>query len=370
MFKLKYKDKSSQARVGVLKTNHGKLETPYFMPVATKAAAKYISSSDLKELGTQCFISNGFILSLRPGLEVIEHFDGIHNFMNWKGAVFTDNGGFQMMDDSFYISADKKGVWFKNPFSGTKEHITPEKILDIMYRERSDVAMGFDHITPAGAKKTLTKKNMEYTHLWQKQCKEIHDEKYRKSGQLLFGIAQGGNFKDLRKESAEFVNSLNFDGIAIGGLAIGEGPETMMEMVDHSRPFFDEDKPIYFMGLGSPDDILECVERGIDIFDSAYPTYVARHNTIFTRSGKIKMTAGKHKHDSGPIDKGCDCYACKNYSRAYLRHLMVMKEPLGMRLVSLHNVRFIHQLLEDAKTHIKKGDFKDFKDRFIKDYRK
>ncbi|MFW6230845.1 MAG: tRNA guanosine(34) transglycosylase Tgt [Nanoarchaeota archaeon] len=369
MYTVKHKDKLSKARIGILKTKHGKLETPYFMPVATKAAAKYISSSDLKELGTQCFISNGFILSLRPGLDVMKTLGGIHGFMNWNGGIFTDNGGFQMMDDSFYISANKKGVWFKNPFSGTKEHITPKKIMEIMAVEGSDVAMALDHITKAGAKKAVAKKNMELTHLWQRQCKEIHDEHYRKSGQLLFGIAQGGNDKDLRKESAQYINSLGFDGIAIGGLAIGEGYDTMFEMVDASRPWFDEDKPIYFMGLGSPDDILDCIERGIDIFDSAYPTYVARHNTLFTREGKLKMTAGKHKHDDGPIDKGCDCYACRNYSRGYIRHLMTLKEPLGMRLVSLHNVRFIHRLLEDAKKHIKKGDFKEWKDKFIAQYR-
>jgi queuine tRNA-ribosyltransferase len=369
MFTVKKQDKLSKARTGVLKTKHGKLKTPYFMPVATKAAAKYISSLDLKELGTQCFISNGFIVSLRPGLETIEKFGGIHGFMNWNGGIFTDNGGFQMMDDSFYISADKKGVWFKNPFSGSKEHVTPEKILHIMFTEGSDVAMAFDHITKAGAKKTEAKNNMELTHLWQQQCKEIHDEKYRKHGQLLFGIAQGGNFKDLRRESAEFVNSLDFDGIAIGGLAIGEGPEVMMDMVDASRPFFNEDKPVYFMGLGSPDDILDCVERGIDIFDSAYPTYVARHNTLFTRNGKIKMTAGKHKHDKGPIDPWCDCYACTHYSKGYIRHLMTMKEPLGMRLVSLHNIRFLHKMLEEARKHIEKGTFKKWKDEFVKNYR-
>lgn len=366
-FRIKYKDKNSKARIGTLKTAHGKLETPFFMPVATKAAAKYISSKDLKELGTQCFISNGFILSMRPGLEVIEKFGGIHGFMNWKGGIFTDNGGFQMMDSSFYISADKRGVWFKNPFSGSKEHITPEKILEIMNREGSDVAMALDHITEAGADKKTARKNMEITHHWQKICKETSETKYRKSRQLLFGIAQGGNYKDLRKESARHINSLDFDGIAIGGLAIGEGRDMMLDMVDASTPWFNEEKPLYFMGLGSPDDILECIERGIDIFDSAYPTIVGRRSTIFTRDGKIKMTAGKHKHDFQPIDPWCDSHA-RDFSKAYVRHLMSMKEPLGMRLVSLHNIRFLHKMIETAKEHIKSGDFSEWKRKFLKRY--
>ena len=369
IFEVKNKDKNSKARIGILNTRHGKLETPFFMPVATKAAAKYISSSDLKELGTQCFISNGFILSLRPGLDVIEKFNGIHNFMNWDGGIFTDNGGFQMMDPSFYVSANKKGVWFKSPFSGVKEFITPERILDIMDREGSDVAMALDHISIAGAEKDVAINNMEITHHWQSECKRIHDERYRKNGQLLFGIAQGGNFEDLRIESAKFVDSLDFDGIAIGGLAIGEGPEVMLKMIDASMPNFSENKPVYFMGLGSPDDILDCIERGVDIFDSAYPTHVARNGTIFTRDGKLKMTSAKHKFDNNPIDKECDCYTCKNYTRSYIRHLMVMKEPLGMRLVSLHNVRFIHQMIEEAKEHIKQGNFKEWKDSFVKRYR-
>ena len=367
-YKIKHKDPKSKARIGTLKTAHGNLETPFFMPVATKAAAKYISSSDLEELGTQCFISNGFILSLRPGLETLEKFGGIHGFMNWKKGIFTDNGGFQMMDPNFYISADKRGVWFKNPFSKTKEHITPEKILDIMQREGSDVAMALDHITEAGAKKQTARKNMELTHHWQERCKIIWEEKYKKSKQLLFGIAQGGNYKDLRKESAQYINSLGFDGIAIGGLAIGEGQDVMGDMLDASMPWFDEDKPIYFMGLGSPDDILDCIERGIDIFDSAYPTIVGRRNTIFTRDGKIKMTAGRHKHSKDPIDPWCDSYA-RNYSKAYIRHLMSMQEPLGMRLVSMHNIRFLHKMVEEAKVHIKKGDFKEWKDEFVKRYR-
>ena len=369
-FELKYKDKNSKARVGTLKTKHGELETPYFMPVATKGAAKYISSSDLKDLGTQCFISNGFILSLRPGLDVIEKFGGIHKLMNWNGGIFTDNGGFQMMDPSFYVSANKKGVWFKSPFSGVKEFITPERILDIMDREGSDVAMALDHISIAGAERDVVIRNMELTHLWQKECKEIHDERYRKNGQLLFGIAQGGNFEDLRIESAKYVNSLDFDGLAIGGLAIGEGPETMLRMIDASMPHFSEEKPIYFMGLGSPDDILDCIERGVDIFDSAYPTHVARNGTIFTENGKIKMTSGKHKFDENPIEKNCDCYTCKNYTRGYIRHLMVMKEPLGMRLVSLHNIRFLHKMIEEAKEHIKHGNFKEWKDDFVEKYRR
>lgn len=368
-FTIKNKDKNSKARIGVLKTKHGLLETPFFMPVATKAAAKYISSDDLKELGTQCFISNGFILSLRPGLDVLEKFNGIHKFMNWNGGIFTDNGGFQMMDESFYISADYNGVWFRNPFSGNKEHITPEKILEIMNKEGSDVAMALDHITEAGADKEIAQKNMELTHHWQKECKDIFETKYRQTEQLLFGIAQGGNFKELREESAKYINSLDFDGIAIGGLAIGEGSETMMSMIDASRPFFNEDKPVYFMGLGSPDDILDCIEKGIDIFDSAYPTIVARRNTIFTRNGKIKMISGKYKYDNEPIDSWCDSETSK-FSKSYVRHLMSMKEPLGMRLVSMHNIRFIHKMIEEAKEHIKVGDFKEWKDDFIKRYRK
>jgi queuine tRNA-ribosyltransferase len=368
MFKIEAK--SGKARIGKFKTNHVELETPFFMPVATKAAPKYLCAKDLKEMGTQCFISNGFILSLKPGIDKIKKAGGLHKFMNWEGGIFTDNGGFQMMDPFFYIKADKKGVTFKSPFSGVKQHVTPEKILNIMNTEGSDVAMAFDHITKAGADREEAKQNMEYTHLWQRQCKEIFEDKYRKTGQLIFGIAQGGNFEDLREESAKYVNSLDFDGIAIGGLAIGEGHDTMMKMVRAQMPHFDENKPIYFMGLGSPDDILECISEGIDIFDSAYPTHVARHNRIFTRQGNIKMNSPKYSEDYGPIDDHCDCFTCKNYTRAYVNHLMRCEEPLGMRLVSLHNIRFIQQLIEDAKVAIREDRFEEFKKEFLENYRK
>lgn len=362
------KSKSGKARTGILKTNHGKLETPFFMPVATKAAPKYFCSQDLEQTGTCCFITNGFILSLKPGLAVLKKAGGIHKFMNWDKGIFTDNGGFQMMDDFFYIKADRKGVWFKSPFDGTKIHITPEKILKIMNEEGSDVAMALDHITKAGADFEAAKKNMDITHAWQKECRELFEKRYRKTGQLLFGIAQGGNFKSLRKASAKYINCLDFDGIAIGGLAIGEGPRTMFEMASIQMNEFNEEKPVYFMGLGTPEHILECVDMGIDIFDSAYPTHVARHNTIFTRNGKIKMNSPTFMKDFRPIDKDCDCFACRNYSRAYINHLMRVKEPLGMRLVSIHNVRFIQRMLEDARAAIRKNRFKTFKNTFLRKY--
>ena len=366
MFKIEAK--SGKARIGKFMTNHGELETPFFMPVATKAAPKYFCAQDLKETGTQCFISNGFILSLKPGLEVMKKVGGLHKFMNWDGGIFTDNGGFQMMDEYFYIKGDKSGVWFKSPFDGRKIHITPEKILHIMNTEGSDVAMAFDHITKAKAPREEALRNMELTHIWQKECKEIFEKKYRKSGQLLFGIAQGGNFKDLRKQSAEFINSLDFDGIAIGGLAIGEGRKTMIELTKVQMKVFSKEKPIYFMGLGTPEDILECIGLGVDIFDSAYPTHVARHNTIFTRDGYIKMNSPIYMEDLNPIEKDCDCFTCKTYTRAYVNHLMRAKESLGMRLVSIHNVRFIQRMIEDAKVAIREDRFEKFKNDFLKRY--
>ncbi|MFP4111720.1 MAG: tRNA guanosine(34) transglycosylase Tgt [Candidatus Woesearchaeota archaeon] len=366
MFKIKAK--SGKARLGELKTNHGILKTPFFMPVATKAAPKYFCSQDLKETGTQCFISNGFILSLKPGIKVLESFKGLHKFMNWDGGIFTDNGGFQMMDPFFYLKADDEGVTFKSPFDGTKIKITPEKILKIMNTEGSDVAMAFDHISKAGADYETAKKNMEYTHLWNSRCKDIFEKKYKKSGQLLFGICQGGNFKDLRKESAEYIDSLNFDGIAIGGLAIGESKKTMFDMLKVQLDCLNKDKPVYFMGLGTPEDILECISMGVDIFDSAYPTHVARHNTIFTRDGILKMNSPVHMEDKDPIDKDCDCFTCKNYTKAYVNHLMRVKEPLGMRLVSIHNIRFIQKMLEGVHSAIEKDEFESFKTEFLERY--
>ncbi|MEK6939702.1 MAG: tRNA guanosine(34) transglycosylase Tgt [Nanoarchaeota archaeon] len=370
VFKVTHQD--GTARVGKLKTAHGTIETPFFMPAATKATGKHITTDDYQKAGVKALISNALILSFKPGVETVQKLSGLHKFMNFKGVIFTDCGGFQMSRGMFQTKS-KKGLHFRNPFDNSPVVITPQKIMNIELTLGSDVAMMLDDMSGYGVSKEEARIAMENTHRWGKESLHWHqklkgDSQHPK--QLLFGIVQGNFYLDLREESAKFINSLDFDGIAIGGVAIGEPKEEMYAAVDAALPFITKEKPRYVMGVGSPEELLELISRGIDCFDSVYPTQNARHGTLFTSDGKIYLDGLKYQHDFTPIDKHCKCHTCQTYSKAYIHHLMKVKEPGAKRLMSIHNLHFVLQLVEKAKENIKKGSFTRFKDEFLKKWKK
>jgi len=353
--------KSGKARTGILKTKTGEYETPFFMPVATKAAPKYLEVSELEELGAKAFISNAFLLYLKPGLEVIKKHKGLHNFTNWKNCIFTDSGGFQVLSlNDFKDKFTDKGLKFKSPFDGSYHELTPKLLMQIQNTLSSDIAMVLDHMPLHDYTYEQVKEATERTHLFARQCLEHHKDK----SQLLFGIIQGGTFQDLRKHSAQFISSLDFDGIALGGLAVGEPLDKMNEMIKVSIVNMPENKPRYLMGVGSPKEIFEAVEQGIDIFDSVWPTRNARHGKIFAHEGYLEIDKSIHKNSIEPLDKSCNCKVCKTYTRAYLHHLIKTNEPTGKKLLSYHNIYFLQTMMKKIKVAIKEGRFKELKDEY------
>ena len=353
------------ARLGQLKTAHGTVETPFFMPAATKATGKYITTDDYQEAGIKALIANAFILSCRPGIETVKKAGGLHKFMNFPGVIFTDCGGFQM-SRSMYEKKSEKGIHFKNPFTLQKLILTPQKIMEIELTLGHDVDMMLDDMSGYGVTEEEARIAMENTHRWGTASLQVHKQlkKELNPKQLLFGIIQGNFYPKLREESAKYISSLDFDGIAIGGVAIGEPMEEMYKAVDAALPFIPLEKPRYVMGVGSPVEVLELIGRGIDCFDSVFPTQNARHGTIFTEKGRISLVQGKYQHDFNPIEENCDCHTCKNYTRAYLFHLMKLPEPAAKRLLSIHNLRFMMRLIENSKKAITENRFQEFKEEF------
>ena len=373
IFKIVAKDKKTKARTGILSTKSGKIETPFFMPVATKTAVKNISVEDLKTMGANAIISNAFILSLRPGTAIIKKFGGIKKFMNYNGINFTDSGGFQMYTPSLYIGSNRRGVFFKDPFSGSKLFITPEKNMEIQLDIGSDVAMCLDSMPLIEESKKSISEAVEKTFFWAAACKIHHDRLQKsvpkKKKQLLFGITQGGIHADLRRKSALELKRIDFDGYSIGGLALGEPKKSEYAMIEVVKSVIPESKPIYLMGAGDPVELLEAISRGVDMFDSRFPTKNARRGAIFTSKGRLRLMRSKHKYDKLPLDKNCDCFVCKDYSRAHIRHLLQNGEGVGFRLASYHNLYFLQNLMRSARKEIKKGDFKLFLDKFKKNYK-
>lgn len=369
-FKIAAKDKKTGARVGVLETKSGKIETPFFMPVATKTAVKHISTCDLHGMKANAVISNAFVLFLRPGTELIKKMGGIAKFMGFKGIVFTDSGGFQMYSPRLYIGSRIDGVIFRNPYTQEKLFVTPEKDMEIQLDLGSDVAMCLDSMPLISDSKESVAEAVRKTGAWAKRCRVHHDlmQKKLKTGkrQMLFGIIQGGIHPDLREKSAKELVAIDFDGYSIGGLALGEPKEEEYKMIEIAKKFIPKEKPVYLMGAGEPLELLEAVSRGVDIFDSRFPTQNARRGAIFTSTGRINIKGGSFREDKGPIDKNCSCFVCKNYSRAYVRHLLIQEEGAGLRLASYHNLHYLQRLLESAKEAIKKGKFAEF----VKDYKK
>ena len=362
MFRITHSD--SNAKVGKLKTLHGTVETPFFMPVATKASVKQISPHDLVELGYKTIIANSLVLYLRPGLSVLKKFNGIHKFMNFNDIIFTDSGGFQMLSKSFLIKAGDKGVLFQSPFDGSKHFLRPEDVIKNEEKIGADVIMALDHVAHYGTPKKEMAEQVDTTTSWAKRCLEAH-----KTKQLLFGITQGGTFKDLRKKSTEEISSLPFDGIAIGGLAFGEERHKMYDMLDISMSIIPKNKPVYLMGVGNPHELVECISRGIDIFDSRFPARNARHGSLFTSKGTILIKNKAFTHDTKPIDPDCDCFVCKSYSRAYINFQLRQNEAVGLRLASYHNLYFISNLLKDIRSAIRNNTFDKFKKSFFKNFK-
>ena len=360
-------DKNTKARLGTIKTNYGVVYTPMFMPVGTKATVKGLSPEEVKETGAGIILANTYHLWLRPGEDLIAKAGGLHKFMNYDGPILTDSGGFQV----FSLAKNKKkditeeGVYFKSHIDGKKLFLTPEKSIEIQNKLDSDIAMSFDECPPASASYEYLKNSVERTIRWAKRGKSVHSNK----NQSLFGIVQGGAYEDLRKYSATETVKLDFDGYSIGGVANdGESKEDMYKAIDYSVPYLPENKVRYLMGVGEPIDIIEGVIRGVDIFDCVLPTRIARHGQVFTRCGKINLNNAKYKEDFTPIEDSCDCYTCKHYTKAYIRHLLNSKEMLGGRLLSIHNIRFLIRLTEDLKEAIKEDRVLEYKEEFLRKY--
>ncbi|MCZ7358068.1 MAG: tRNA guanosine(34) transglycosylase Tgt [Candidatus Methanoperedens sp.] len=365
MFELVHTDKNTCARVGKLKTNHGIADTPAFMPVATKATVKTLIPEELYAMDTQVLISNAFHLFLAPGMEVIRRAGGLHKFMHWERAIFTDSGGFQMIRKDFPFKITDDGITYKNPRDGKKYSYTPEICLENQKILESDVAMILDECPAYGSDYSAVGASVERTIRWAKKAKGVQ----KNENQLFFAILQGGTFADLRKKCAEELVEMDFDGYGIGGLSIGEPKELMNDVLKHSIPLVPENKPRYLMGVGSPVELLEAIESGVDIFDSAYPTRNARHQTLMTGRGNIDIARGKFAMDFAPVDEECGCYTCRNYTRAYLHHLFKGSELLALRLASIHNLFFMQKIVKSARDAILEDGFIEYKRCITSDFK-
>ncbi len=362
-FKVKKSTSNYKARLGEIKTKHGKFTTPMFMPVGTLANVKTLSAKEVKELGAGIILANAYHLWLRPGVDVIEKAGGLHNFMNYQGPILTDSGGYQVFSLARPKDITEEGVAFKSHIDGQNLFLTPEKAIEIQNKLGADIIMSFDECPPYPVSFEYMQESIARTLRWAGRGKKAHQNQK----QALFGIIQGGAFRQLRKESAEETVKLGFDGYAIGGVSVGEDKETMYQMIDDTIDFMPEDKIRYLMGVGEPIDILEAVKRGIDIFDCVLPTRLARHANAFTKYGRINLKNVKYKNDFQVLDEDCDCFTCQNkYTKAYIRHLFVCNENLGGRFLTIHNLRFLIKLTEDIQQAIASDNFEKFYEGFKK----
>lgn len=364
-FELIKEAKDSKARLGKLYTPHGEIETPIFMPVGTRATVKAMTPEEVRDLGAQIILSNTYHLYLKPGHELIKEAGGLHKFMNWEGPILTDSGGFQVFSLGDLRHITEEGVEFRSHIDGSKHFISPEKSIEIQNSLGSDIMMCFDECAPYPASYEYVKKSMERTTRWAQRCKDYHKD-WDKQG--LFGIVQGGMYKDLREKSAKDLVAMDFPGYAIGGLSVGEPKELMCELLDFTTPLLPKDKPRYNMGVGTPDYLFESVIRGIDMADCVFPTRIARNGTVLTSHGRLVIRNAKYAKDFTPMDPECDCYACKNYSRAYIRHLFNVNEILGARLATIHNLYFLIKLMENIRKSIKEDRLLEYKEEFYKKY--
>lgn len=357
-FEITHIDKNSGARTGILHTPHGDVETPMFMPVGTQATVKFISPEELVEMGSGIVLANTYHLWLRPGEDIVAKAGGVQNFMRYPGPMLTDSGGFQVFSLAKTRKITEEGVEFRNILNGDKMFLSPEKSIQIQNKIGADFMMSFDECIPFPATYEYAKKSMERTLRWAERGKNANK---RPDEQDIFGIVQGGEYEDLRHYCAEKLVEMDFPGYAIGGTSVGEDKETFRKMVQMSQEVLPFDKPRYLMGVGAVNDLLDAVSMNIDMCDCVLPTRIARHGTLMTSHGRINIRKAQYKEDFRPLDEECDCYTCRNYTRAYLNHLCRANEGFGTRLFSIHNIRFLIKLMEDARTAIKEDRFNEFK---------
>jgi queuine tRNA-ribosyltransferase len=359
--------KQSGARLGVLHTPHGDIPTPIFMPVGTQATVKGMSPRELEEVGSKIILSNTYHLYMRPGNELIREAGGLHQFMNWSKPILTDSGGFQVFSLANFRNIKEEGVTFKSHIDGSSHFIAPEDAIKIQNDLGADIIMAFDECTPYPADYDYAKKSLERTTRWAKRCKDAHKNT---ENQALFGIVQGSMYEDLRIQSAKELLELDFPGYAIGGLSVGEPADLMVKMLDVTVPLLPSHKPRYLMGVGTPDYLLEGVLRGVDMFDCVLPSRIGRNGTVLTSQGRLIVRDKKYARDFTPLDHECDCYACKNFTKGYIRHLIKAGEVLGIRLTTWHNLRFLIKFMEDVRQAIMEDRLLDFKEEFFKKFNK
>lgn len=358
----------THARAGILHTPHGDIETPIFMPVGTQATVKGLKPEDLNDVGAQIILSNTYHLYLRPGHEIVKAAGGLHKFMNWNKPILTDSGGFQVFSLASLRKISDEGVEFSSHLNGSKHFITPEKDMEIQEALGADIIMAFDQCTEAGCSYQEAAEAMRVTKIWLERCYKSHQESAQCEEQMLFPIVQGNLFKDLRKQCVDYCKPYAKCGIAIGGLSVGEEKSVMYDILDFLHPLLPQDQPRYLMGVGSPDCLVEGYARGIDMMDCVLPTRIARNGTAFTKKGKMVIKNAIYKADFRPIEDDCDCYTCKHYTRAYIRHLINAGEMLGAELLSIHNLRNLLKLAHDCREAVLGDYFKDFKEEFLSNY--
>jgi len=388
-FELLAQDRESKARHGRLTTAHGAIETPTFIPVGTQGSVKAVSPRELRELNAPIVLGNTYHLFVRPGIEVIKHFGGLHKFMTWDRPILTDSGGYQIFSLAKLRKISEDGVQFQNHVDGTPAFVSPEIAMEIQAALGSDIAMVLDECPPWPCEYDYAAKSAEMTTRWAKRCKEWVEENAQRSTsdvqrpieestvsnqrspiqrQLVFGIVQGATFGELRKQSAQAIVDLDFDGYAIGGVSVGEPEEEMFRAVESSEPFLPSDKPRYAMGIGTPPQLLEMISRGMDMFDCVLPTRLARNGTAFTSTGTLNLKNAEYAKDRRPIEDDCVCSSCREFSRGYVRHLIKAEEILGLRIITLHNLHFYLDLMRRARDKIDKGTFDEFRREFVSNY--
>lgn len=364
-YELLHECKQTGARRGVIHTPHGDIQTPVFMPVGTQATVKSMTPEELKEVNAQIILSNTYHLFLRPGHKLVEEAGGLHKFMNWDRPILTDSGGFQVFSLGKLRTISEEGVEFQSHLDGSKKFLSPEKAMEVENSLGSDIMMAFDECCPYPSTYEYTRKSMERTTRWAIRCKDAHK---RPEDQGLFGIIQGGFYKDLRKKSTEDLIKLDLPGYAIGGISVGEPKEEFLDILRYTAPLMPKDKPRYLMGVGTPDYLIEAAVAGIDMCDCVLPTRIARHGTALTSSGKLVVRNAACEKDFTPLDPECDCYACRNYTRAYIHHLVRTNEILGIRLLSTHNIKFLTNLMDRVRIEIENDNLATFRDEFYHKY--
>lgn len=364
-YELVKRDSRTKARRGRVNTPHGVIETPVFMPVGTAGTVKAMKPEEVRDMGAQIILGNTYHLYLRPGHEVVKAAGGLHKFMNWNRAILTDSGGFQVFSLGAMRKISEEGVEFRSHIDGSKHMLSPEKSMEIQNALGSDIMMAFDECAPYPADRNYVKDSLERTTRWLKRCREYHKNTEQQS---LFGIMQGGMYKDLRRQSAEEIVELDLPGYAVGGLSVGEPKELMYEIMDDCVDYLPADKPRYLMGVGSPDCLFEGVERGIDMFDCVLPTRIARHGMAMTSQGRVNIKNARYERDFTPLDPHCECYTCRNYSKAYLRHLFKCDEILSSMLMTTHNLHFLVNTMAGIRKAIEEDRFLEYKKEFYDSY--